>query len=229
MGKDHNSAKKAGTTANYRDGIFWAMGLTLTALSVSLAAKSGFGVSMIVAPAYVLHLKVVEFLPWFSFGVSEFLVQLSLIVAMAVIVREIRLKFVLSFGTAAIYGVVLDLWRKLVGTDIPEEMSQRIFFAVCGIVICGFAIALMFRTSWPQQSYDMFVKEMSEHFGVEIDKFKWGYDTASLLTAIALMLVFFHRFSFQMIGIGTLITTVVNAPIIAMFGRLIDRYLSSEQ
>ena len=124
-------------TIKYRDGIFWAVGLTLTALSVSLAARSGFGVSMIVAPAYVLHLKVVEFLPWFSFGVSEFLVQLSLIVAMAVIVREIRLKFILSFGTAAIYGVVLDLWRKLVGTEIPEEMGLRVLFAILGIVICG--------------------------------------------------------------------------------------------
>jgi len=208
---------------NKRDGIYWAIGLTLTALSVSLAAKSGFGVSMVVAPAYVLHLKVVEYLPWFSFGVSEFVVQIMLLVTMAIIVKEVRLKYILTFGTAAIYGFVLDMWRRLFGTGIPEQMAHRVFFAACGIVICSFAIALMFRTSWPQQAYDMFVKDVSEHLKIDIDKFKWGYDISSLLTAIALMLVLFHTFSLKMVGVGTLVTTVVNAPMIAMAGRIIDR------
>ena len=209
----------------YKDGIFWAVGLTLTALAVSLAAKSGFGVSMVVAPAYVLHLKLAEYLPWFSFGVSEFLVQFLLIAAMALIVKELRMKYILTFGTAAIYGAILDLWRKLFGTDIPSDLPHRIFFAVCGIVICAFAISLMFRTSWPQESYDMFVKDVSEYLNIDTDKFKWGYDTASLLIAIALMLILFHTFSFEMIGIGTIVTTIVNAPLIAFFGRIVDKVI----
>lgn len=211
------------TTFKHRDGIFWTVGLVLTALAVSLAAKSGFGVSMVVAPAYVLHLKMVEFFPWFSFGVSEFLTQFLLTVTMIIIVREFRLRYILTFGTAAIYGAILDFWRKLVGADIPDEMTWRIFYAVCGIVICSFAISLMFRTSWPQEAYDMFVKDISEHFGIDTDKFKWVYDITSLLIAIALMLIMFHRFSLQMIGVGTLVTTLVNAPLIAMFGRAVDR------
>jgi hypothetical protein len=81
----------------------------------------------------------------------------------------------------------------------------------------------MFRTSWPQEAYDMFVKDVSEHLDIDTDKFKWGYDIASLLTAIVLMLILFHTFSFEMIGPGTLVTTIVNAPLIAMFGRLIDK------
>lgn len=210
-------------SGKYKDGIFWAVGLTLTALAVSLAAKSGFGVSMVVAPAYVLHLKMVSYFPWFSFGVSEFAVQILLIAAMAFIVKEFRIKYILTFGTAAIYGVILDMWRKVFGTDIPSELPQRIFFAVCGIVICSFAISLMFRTSWPQESYDMFVKDVSEHLGIDTDRFKWGYDIASLLTAIALMVILFHTFSFEMIGIGTIVTTVVNAPLIAFFGRIVDK------
>ena len=207
----------------YKDGIFWAAGLTLTALAVSLSAKSGFGVSMVVAPAYVLHLKLVSYLPWFSFGVSEFIVQFLLIAAMALIVKEIRMKYILTFGTAAIYGFILDLWRKLLGTDIPSELPHRVFFALCGIVICAFAISLMFRTSWPQESYDMFVKDVSEYLNIDTDKFKWGYDIASLLTAVALMLILFHTFSFEMIGIGTIVTTIVNAPLIAFFGRIVDK------
>jgi len=206
-----------------REGLFWAVALVLIAFAVSLAAKSGFGVSMVVAPAYVLHLKLAETFPWFSFGVSEFVVQFLLILAMIAITKTIRLKYVLTFGTAAIYGVILDFWRGIVGTDVPGSTGLRIFYAACGIVICAFAIALMFRTSWPQEAYDMFVKDVSEHYGISTDKFKWGYDIASLLTAIALMLLLFHRFSFRMIGIGTLVTTVVNAPLIALFGKGIDK------
>jgi hypothetical protein len=37
------------------------------------------------------------------------------------------------------------------------------------------------------------------------------------------MLILFHTFSFEMIGPGTLVTTIVNAPLITMFGRLIDK------
>lgn len=210
-------------TQRYRDGIFWAVGLVLTALSVCLSAKGGFGVSMVVAPAYVLHLKLVEYLPWFSFGVGEFCTQLALIIAMIAVVKEVRLKYILTFGTAAIYSVTLDMWRKIFGTDIPDEIGMRLFYAACGILICGFAIALMFRTSWPQQSYDMFVKDVSEHLRIDTDKFKWGYDIGSLLTAIVLMLVLFRTFSFKMIGPGTLVTTLVNSPVIAMFGRLVDK------
>ena len=210
-----------------RDGIFWAVGLTLTALSVCLAARSGFGVSMVVAPAYILHLKAVEYLPWFSFGVSEFVVEILLILAMIVIVREIRLKYILTFGTAVIYGAVLDMWRGVFGTDIPDDLGQRLLFASLGIVICAFAIALMFRTSWPQQSYDMFVKDVSEHLKIDTDRFKWGYDIASLATAIVLMLALFRTFSFNMIGPGTLVTTVVNAPLIALAGKVIDRVTGS--
>ena len=219
-----DSNKTIENGSRWRDGIFWAVGLTLIALAVSLSARSGFGVSMIVAPAFVLHLKLVEFFPWFSFGVAEFLVQFVLIVLMILITKKFQVKYVLTFGTAAIYGVILDFWRRIVGTDIPDELWLRIFFAACGIVICGFAVALMFRTSWPQEAYDMFVKDMSEYFGVELSKFKWGYDITMLLIAIALMLLMFHRFSFQMIGIGTLVTTAVNSPVIAAWGRLIDRF-----
>lgn len=207
----------------YKDGIFWAVGLTLTAMAVSLAAKSGFGVSMVVAPAYVLHLKLVSYLPWFSFGVSEFIVQVLLIAAMVSIVKGFRMKYLLTFCTAFIYGVILDLWRKLFGTDIPEELLYRILFAAGGIIICSFAISLMFRTTWPQESYDMFVKDVSEHLGIDTDKFKWAYDISSLLIAVALMLILFHKFSFEMIGIGTVVTTFVNAPLIAFFGRIVDK------
>ena len=45
------------------------IGLALLAFGTSLTAYGDVGISMEVAPAYVLHLYVSQFLPWFSFGV----------------------------------------------------------------------------------------------------------------------------------------------------------------
>ena len=41
----------------------YVMGMILCPLGVCLSAKSGFGVSMVVAPAYVLYLRISETLP----------------------------------------------------------------------------------------------------------------------------------------------------------------------
>ena len=57
----------------------YAIGLACLALSTALMATADFGVSMVVAPAYILHLKVSEYLPFFSFGMAEYLLQLVLI------------------------------------------------------------------------------------------------------------------------------------------------------
>ena len=49
--------------------------LILIALGVALMERADFGISMVVAPSYLLHLKMSETLPWFSFGVAEYLMQ----------------------------------------------------------------------------------------------------------------------------------------------------------
>ena len=50
----------------------YAVGTLLLALGTALTAYGGFGISMVVAPAYLLHLKLVQLLPFFSFGVAEY-------------------------------------------------------------------------------------------------------------------------------------------------------------
>ena len=74
--------------------------------------------------------------------------------------------------------------------------------------------------------YELIVKELTEKTGADMHKVKWIYDISSLAVAILLMLLFFHRFSFDQIGVGTLLVTVLNTPLIAMFGKLLDRFVS---
>lgn len=86
----------------------YVLGLIIMAFGAAFTEKSNFGMSMVVAPAYILHLKVSEFLPWFTFGVAEYVFQGFLIVLTVVIVRRFKLSYLFSFVTAVLYGTLLD-------------------------------------------------------------------------------------------------------------------------
>lgn len=68
----------------------WPIGIVLIALGVVFITKSAFGVSSVVAPAYVIHLKVSQYLPWYTFGTSEYILQGFLLMVMCVVIRRFR-------------------------------------------------------------------------------------------------------------------------------------------
>ena len=202
----------------------WILGILLCSLGVCFSAKSGFGVSMVVAPAYVLHCRLSELWAFFSFGVAEYVLQGALIVLLCMALRRFKWKYLLSFVTAVLYGVSLDGWRLLFGEDVYGELWQRGLSCACGAAVTAFAIALLLRTYLPQQSYELVVKELSVCRGWALGRVKWIYDLSSLGVAILLMLALFGRFDTEMVGAGTLLLTVINTPLITMFGKLFDRF-----
>lgn len=66
----------------------YAVGIVVLALGTSMMERADFGMSMIVAPAYLIHLKVSQLLPFFSFGVSEYVFQALLLVVTALVMRR---------------------------------------------------------------------------------------------------------------------------------------------
>lgn len=197
--------------------------MVLCALGVSLAAKSGFGVSMVVAPAYVVHCFLKDALPWFSFGVAEYFLQGALILVTALVCRKFKWKYLFSLFGVLFYGALVDLWRGILGTDVWDTLAMRIFSAVSGELVVSLAIAMLLRTYLPQQAYELFVQEVSERFSLPLSRVKWGFDLGMLTLAIVLMFVLFLRFDFSMVGLGTLVITLVNAPLIMLFGKLLDK------
>lgn len=206
-----------------KDICFWIIAMILCPLGVAFSTKGGFGVSMIEAPVYVLHLKIHEIFPWYSFGTSEYFVQGALLIILCIVIKKFRWKYLLSFVTAFVYGLIIDGWFMILGREQYQLMPARIISAVAGIVLASFAVACFFRTSLPQEVWELFVKELAESYRLNMTKVKWIYDISSLSIGVVLMLIFFGRVDFAAIGIGTIISTIVNAPIIGMFGKIIDK------
>ncbi|MBQ3432435.1 MAG: hypothetical protein IJG23_06605 [Clostridia bacterium] len=211
----------------------WVFGVLFISIGVFLVTKAGFGVSMVVAPAYNIHLAVEHFLPWYTFGKSEYILQGVLLAAMCLIIRKFNWRYLLSFLTAVIYGVILDLWFALFGGSAPfQSLAARIISLAAGVVITSLAIALFFRTYLPQQVYELFVSQVANKFGFKTEKFKLGYDVTSLVIAIVLALIVSHRFDdvrfTDCIGIGTIVCTVFNALIISLCGKGLDKLFGFE-
>ena len=78
----------------------YALGIAILALGTALMSIGDFGMSVAVAPAYVLYLKMSEIWPSFSFGMAEYLLQGVLLAALSLTLRKFRIKYLLSFGTA---------------------------------------------------------------------------------------------------------------------------------
>ena len=93
----------------------YVVGIVVLALGTAFMEKADFGISMVVAPAYLIHLKVSEYVPFFSFGMSEYVFQAVLLVLLSLVMRKFKKSYLLSFATAFLYGTVLDIAISLVG------------------------------------------------------------------------------------------------------------------
>lgn len=208
--------------------IVYVIANILLALAVSMVTASNFGVSMIVAPAYILSQK----LTFLTFGQSEYVLQAVLIIVFCIVMKKVKLVYFSSFATCLIYGFILDMWRSVVPLFNPNvtapgsmAMPLRITLFVAGMVLTSFAVALFFHTYLYPQVYDFFVKGVSKRYNIKLSKFKTCFDFSCLAVACIMTLVLFRKF--VGVGIGTLIMTVLNGTIIGFFNKIIEKYVDT--
>jgi len=175
---------------------------------------------MVVAPAYLIYLKINPLLPGFSFGTAEYLLQLTLLAVLALIRRRVKLGYLLSFVTAFIYGMLLDGAMALTGLLSANPMALRVVFYIAGMVICAAGVSLLFNTYISPEAYELFVKELAPRFHLPVHRFKTVYDLCSCGLAVILSFVFFGFGVFEGVKLGTLICALVNGTLIGAFSRL---------
>lgn len=182
--------------------------------------KANFGLSMIVAPAYIIS----EASDILTFGMAEYIVQAILLAALFVIIKRVEWRYALSFLSAIIYGAILDLFIVIFNsTSVPDETWLRILLYVVGLISSDFGVALYFNSYLPPCAYDLFVREASGHLHIKMTKFKIAYDWSSFAVSLLLSLVFFRRL--HGIGIGTFACVAVNGPLIGLFSKLLRRHI----
>ena len=196
------------------------LGIVVLAFGTALMEKADFGMSMVVAPAYLIHLKISEYVPWFSFGMSEYAFQALLLILLSVVMHKFKKSYILSFATAFLYGTVLDIAMKVVALFPYSGLVWQVIFYIAGLIICAVGVALLLHTYFPPEAYELAVKELSAKFNVTIGKTKTIYDCCSCALAIVLSLCFFKAF----VGVkwGTIACAIINGWLIGKFSQLLE-------
>ena len=118
----------------------YVFALITMAFGAAFTELAGLGMSMVVAPTYILHLKISEFLPWFTFGVAEYFVQGLLILITALVMKRFKISYIFSFVTAIFYGALLDGAMLLISPLPNEALGFRILWFVIGSLFCAIAV-----------------------------------------------------------------------------------------
>ena len=219
--------------------LLWLFGLIFVGLGVAICNKADLGVSMIAAPAFVIYEAISGLSEVFSVGMAEYLIQGLLLIVLSLVIRRFKPRFLFAFLTAVIYGYVLNFFIWLLDGITITEIWLRWVLLLVGDIITALGVASFFRTYMPLQVYELFVGEISNIFKLNIIRVKWFFDIALLIVSIILAFSLFddaetfdftsiYYKSFHSIGLGTIVTTIINSPIIKFMGKLIDNFFDNE-
>jgi uncharacterized membrane protein YczE len=188
----------------------YVLGMLTLALGCAFMEKADFGLSMVVAPAYILYLKLSEVWSFITFGMMEYLLQAALLILMIIAMRRFKVSYLFSFVTAVIYGYTLNGTMALVGLLGEVGMVVRIVMFCLGMVFCSIGVACMIHTYLSPEVYELIVKEIPNRFGFDLTKFKTVYDCVSCLLSVIMSFCFFGLWQFEGIKLGTVICALVN-------------------
>lgn len=203
----------------------YVIGIIALALGTAFMERADFGMSMVVAPAYLLHLKISNYWAGFTFGMAEYCFQAFLIIILSIVMGKFKRKYLFSFVTAFVYGTILDLTMKLVGMIPGFGIFFRILYFVAGMFICAIGVSMLFHTYIAPEAYELFVKEFSEKYHRNINKVKTVYDCCSCLVAIIMSFLFIGLFRFEGVKLGTVLCAVLNGWLISQCSNYFERHL----
>jgi uncharacterized membrane protein YczE len=203
----------------------WLLGVFLVALGVAICNRANLGISMIAAPAFIIADAIHPLWNGFTVGMAEYLVQGLIVILACLICWRIDWRYLLSFLTAVIYGYVVDMWMLIIGTEPFEELWLRWVMLIVGDIVTCTGVAFFFRTYLPVEAYELFVNEVSRVRKFNLHKVKWIFDFSCLAVSVILAFSIFgdattfdwatiYTHSFHHIGLGTIVTTVISAPLI---------------
>ena len=198
----------------------WVVGNILCAIGNCIISKSEFGLSPIIAPAFILHEKI----GFLTVGICEYIIQGILLALCCILIGKFKGKFIATICNILFYGATFDIVDFLLQCIDPNELVGRIICAAVGTVITSFGVALMLRTYIPPAAYEIFVKEVATAKGFDVNKMKLGFDASMLALSIVMMLVLLGEFRFDMMGPLTIIAAFLNSVLIGFFGKFIDKY-----
>lgn len=208
----------------FPEELAYLFGILTLALGCACMERADFGLSMVVAPAYLLYKRLSVTFSFLSFGMMEYMFQALLLLLMVLAIRRFRISYLFSFITAVIYGYTLNGMMALIGLLPDGGIPLRCLLYLCGLLLCSVGVAFMLHTYIPAEVYELIVKEVPARFHLDLVRFKTAYDIASCLVGIILSFCFFGMWHFEGVKLGTVLCALVNGFLIGRFSSMMEKH-----
>jgi len=197
-------------------------GMFFFSLSAALMAKSGFGVSLTSAPAYVLYYKA-SFTQSVTFGTAEYTFQAFILLFLFALTGKYRKAYLFSYASTLIYAFSLDAISNNLDL-IPTNIFIRVGYLIVAAIIAPLGLALLNNTYITPYVYTFFEKEVSFKFNKNVLTVYWIYNIISGLIAFGLSFYFFGVGHFVGVNIGTLLYTLTCILLLRPWARFIGKH-----
>ena len=197
-------------------------GIFFLSLSSALLARSGLGVSLASAPAYVLFVKA-SLTQNVTFGTAEYTFQAFVLITLFAFRGKPKKAYIFSFASAVIYAFILDAITNVLKL-IPLNMPVRILYVAIASVFGPLAIALMSHSYITPYAYTFFIDEVNEKFNVDSKATFWSLYTFSGLIAVGLSFYFFGPGRFIGVSAGSLIFTLSSIFLLRPWENFIEKH-----
>lgn len=202
----------------------YVFALVILTLGVAFVKHADFGLSMVVAPAYLLSCALQPVLPFFTFGMAEYTLQAVLLIGMMIAIRRFRVSYLFSFVTAVLYGLLLDAVLIPIGLLPTSALWMRFVWFFIGQVFTALGVSLFFHTYIAPEVYELVVMEFSKKWHWQLHRCKLVYDCVSCAVAVLMSFAIYGLWHLEGVGLGTIWIALTNGFLIGVFSKLLEAH-----
>ncbi len=220
MKKIDTQTRKQRVISFFWQHLLLLLSLNLMTLGVALCVRSNLGSSVISSLPYVLSLAgPVSFIPEWTIGGYTIFMNFVLVICQIIILRsrfELVQLFQLIIGF--VFGWLIDFNMWLTDFLSCDTLALQIFVQLAGCTIMGTGIAFEIKcgsVTMPGEGISIAVSQVSK---LPFPKAKIIIDTTLVILAVAASYLFFGKWIWSVVGIGTMFAMV--------YVGLVVRYIS---
>ncbi len=181
--------------------------LWIMTVGVAVCVRSGVGSSVISVLPYVFESAGAQSIcvPALTIGQYTYIMNAILVVGqIAVLRRSFEWVQLFQLVVGFVFGFLIDFNMALTSWLTPTLLWQKAVAQLMGCTILGIGIAFEVRCGSVTMPGEGFPVAISRISGVPFPKVKIGVDTSLVVLGIVACYVFFGRWQWHIIGLGTL-------------------------
>lgn len=190
---------------------------------VAVCVRSMLGSSVISTLPYVFESagkEGVMGIPQFTIGQYTYMMNGVLVLGQIAVLRS-RFELVQLFQLVVgfVFGTLIDVNMSLTTWLVPATLWAKALAQIAGCTVLGMGIALEVRCGSVTMPGEGFPVAVSEVTGIEFPKMKIAVDITLVALAVTFCYVFFGRWLWHIVGIGTLFAMLYVGTVVRMAGK----------